>query len=765
MRFQKINSAFFELKKAPFEMDRVQIADGCAFIHPSPLDTISHVALDEERELNPSIPVLKLVRKAFKRFSDKPYLGYRAGLATCVKEVTDKYTYMTYGEADSYVTELAKVLAKLGIGKGDRVGIFARNSPLWLLFDFACTAVGAVVVPIYDTLGAAKTSYCINHAEVRLLVTQTELLPLVLGIWPSCPELQRVLIIDTSISELDDQTMNNCLHKAVPSYIEAQQSDGASLGIDLSKLYVAGKADDSVYKFNVLSTVTSQLGALSDATDVRMANANINDSNTHIAEVINEILEKTQIKESPGKISFLKNMLDEVKGLDYKGDYEASVDEVHTILYTSGSSGNPKGVTHTHSTIQGSYTMVYGFLPYVSRDGGQMVAMSYLPLGHIYESAGEILFTVRGYKIAYYSGNTKNLTTDIKLAKPTILLAVPRVLQKIYNAVMVKVEASLVKKAVFCLACKVKEYTEGSWIKTGTLPWLDNVVFKDIKAALGGHLELIVSGSSALPQEVWRFMRLCTGARITCGYGLTETCASGLCQLPHVPYVGSPTGSLVPFMQAKLIDKSDTCELSLKTHRVGELLLKGPGIAKEYYKMPESPLRDADGYFHTGDLMRLNDDGSLTFVRRINMVVKSLMGEFIDICAVEDAMEKSPLFASVFVHAQSDKSFPICVAVLDKTALAHRLKCSTDDVEKAEYAAATKKILEAEAASFVKRVGLKGYCVPKCFRWLFDIDWSTDQELMTPSLKKQHRFFAKRYAAEIASMWEELEGSERALAK
>ncbi|ESU41837.1 Long-chain-fatty-acid--CoA ligase [Giardia duodenalis] len=746
-------------------MDRVQMTDGCALIHPSLPNTISHVALDEERELNPSIPILKLIRKAFKRFSDKPYLGHRAGLATCVKEISDTYTYMTYGEADFYVTELAKVLTKLGIGKGDRVGIFARNSPLWLLFDFACTAVGAVVVPIYDTLGAAKTSYCINHAEVRLLITQTELLPLVLGIWPSCPGMQQVLIIDATISELDEQTINACLHKAIPSYIEAQQSDGSSLGIDLSKLYVGGRGDDSVYKFNVLSTVASQLGALSDTTDVRMANANINDSNDHIAEIINEISEKTQIKGPSSKVSLLKHMLNEVKDLEYKGDYEADVNEIHTILYTSGSSGNPKGVTHTHSTIQGSYTMAYAFLPYASRDGEQMVAMSYLPLGHIYESAGEMLFTVRGYKIAYYSGNTKNLTTDIKLAKPTILLAVPRVLQKIYNAVMTKVEASLVKKVVFRLACKVKEYTEDSWIKTGTLPWLDNIVFKDIKAALGGHLELIVSGSSALPQEVWRFMRLCTGARITCGYGLTETCASGLCRLPHMSYMGSPTGSLVPFMQAKLIDKSDSCELSLKTHRVGELLLKGPGVAKEYYKMPENPLQDEEGYFHTGDLMRLNDDGSLTFVRRINMVVKSLMGEFIDICAVEDAMEKSPLFTGVFVHAQSDKSFPICVAVLDKTALAHRLKCSIDDVEKAEYAAATKKILEAEAASFVKRVGLKGYCVPKCFRWLFDVDWSTDQELMTPSLKKQHRFFAKRYAVEIANMWEELESSERAAAK
>ncbi|EET00626.1 Long chain fatty acid CoA ligase 5 [Giardia duodenalis ATCC 50581] len=718
-----------------------KLINGEYHIYECPITTKSHLPVQEDAETDTTKTILQNVRATMKRYPNEPYLGHRAGLATCVKEISDTYTYMTYGEADSYLTELAKVLTKLGIGKRDRVGIFARNSPLWLLFDFACTAVGAVVVPIYDTLGAAKTSYCINHAEVRLLITQTELLPLVLGIWPSCPGMQQVLIIDATISELDEQTINACLHKAIPSYIEAQQSDGSSLGIDLSKLYVGGRGDDSVYKFNVLSTVASQLGALSDTTDVRMANANINDSNDHIAEIINEISEKTQIKGPSSKVSLLKHMLNEVKDLEYKGDYEADVNEIHTILYTSGSSGNPKGVTHTHSTIQGSYTMAYAFLPYASRDGEQMVAMSYLPLGHIYESAGEMLFTVRGYKIAYYSGNTKNLTTDIKLAKPTILLAVPRVLQKIYNAVMTKVEASLVKKVVFRLACKVKEYTEDSWIKTGTLPWLDNIVFKDIKAALGGHLELIVSGSSALPQEVWRFMRLCTGARITCGYGLTETCLVGLRVLPHDPIKYSPAGKLVSFMQAKLIDKSDSCELSLKTHRVGELLLKGPGVAKEYYKMPENPLQDEEGYFHTGDLMRLNDDGSLTFVRRINMVVKSLMGEFIDICAVEDAMERSPLFISVFLHAQSDKSFPICVAVLDKTALAHRLKCSADDVEKADHVTAIKSVLNNEANIFVKRAGLKGYCVPKCFRWFFDVDWSTDQELMTPSLKKQHRFF------------------------
>ena len=707
-----------------------------------------------------------------KRYPNEPYLGHRAGLATCVKEISDTYTYMTYGEADSYVTELAKVLTKLGIGKGDRVGIFARNSPLWLLFDFACTAVGAVVVPIYDTLGAAKTSYCINHAEIRLLITQTELLPLVLGIWPSCFPLEHVVLLDMTISSIKDIKLGSQLRKAVQFYAEVEKLTDAELGINSNSFYKAKKT----FHFLLDSSAGDATSTLSDSTDVRMKTANVSEENAAVAAVLEKLLQCLGLQSctdeeldsaKTDKLLFLPCELASVKLLDYTGDCPLQMDDLHTILYTSGTSGNPKGVVHTQRTILGGYCMGRAFFPYrISHITGRITTLlSYLPLGHIYEREIEHYSSIRGCKIAYYAGNTKNLTTDIKLAKPTILLAVPRVLQKIYNAVMTKVEASLVKKAVFRLACKVKEYTEDSWIKTGTLPWLDNIVFKDIKAALGGHLELIVSGSSALPQEVWRFMRLCTGARITCGYGLTETCLVGLRVLPHDPIKYSPAGKLVSFMQAKLIDKSDSCELSLKTHRVGELLLKGPGVAKEYYKMPESPLQDEDGYFHTGDLMRLNDDGSLTFVRRINMVVKSLMGEFIDICAVEDAMERSPLFISVFLHAQSDKSFPICVAVLDKTALAHRLKCSIDDVEKAEYAAATKKILEAEAASFVKRVGLKGYCVPKCFRWFFDVDWSTDQELMTPSLKKQHRFFAKRYAAEIASMWEELESSERAAAK
>ncbi|EFO62253.1 Long chain fatty acid CoA ligase, putative [Giardia lamblia P15] len=752
------------------EPRKPELINGEYHIYECPITTQSHLPVQEDAETDTTKTILQNVRATMKRYPNEPYLGYRAGLATCVKEVSDKYTYMTYGEADSYVTELAKVLTKLGIGKGDRVGIFARNSPLWLLFDFACTAVGAVVVPIYDTLGAAKTSYCINHAEVRLLVTQTELLPLVLGVWPSCPSLQRVVLLDMTISSLEDIKLGSQLRKAVQFYAEVEKLTDAELGINSNSFYKAKKTFH--FLLDSHSSTGDAASNLSDNTDLRMKTANVSEENAAVAAVLERLLQCLELQSctdealnsaTTDKLLFLPCELSSVQALDYAGDCPLSMNDLHTILYTSGTSGNPKGVVHTQQTILAGYCMGRAFFPYrISHITGRITTiLSYLPLGHIYEREIEHYCSIRGCKIAYYAGNTKNLTTDIKLAKPTILLAVPRVLQKIYNAVMAKVEASLVKKAVFCLACKVKEYTEGSWIKTGTLPWLDNIVFKDIKAALGGHLELIVSGSSALPQEVWRFMRLCTGARITCGYGLTETCLVGLRVLPHDPIEHSPAGKLVSFMQAKLIDKSDTCELSLKTHRVGELLLKGPGIAKEYYKMPESPLRDADGYFHTGDLMRLNDDGSLTFVRRINMVVKSLMGEFIDICAVEDAMEKSPLFASVFVHAQSDKSFPICVTVLDKTALAHRLKCSTDEVEKPDYTDIIKSLLANEANIFVKRAGLKGYCVPKCFRWLFDIDWSTDQELMTPSMKKQHRFFAKRYAAEIASMWEELQSFDR----
>ncbi|TNJ28855.1 putative Long chain fatty acid CoA ligase [Giardia muris] len=733
-----------------------------------PLGTPSHIPLQEECEPDQSKTTLQNARRAFQRYGDLPFIGHRAGLCTSSKEVKESYSFITFSEADAYITRIAKALLKIGVQPGDRIGLYARNSPLWLLTDYACTAVGAVLVPLYDTLGAVKLAYCLNHAEVSYVITQAELAPLIFGIWPACVTTKHIVILDQWAGSLTDLNVSHILRKAVVPHIELENLTDEMLGINLDGVLQRHR--------NVIHVALTDvsLETASDTTDVNLTKANIGAENQAILAIMDAIAEALDLKTeeeiwSSSKIHLLTQLLKDVDDIPYEGDYPMKLDDVHSIIYTSGTSGNPKGVVHTAATIQGSFCMGRAFLPYRKSDitGETSMIMSYLPLGHIYERATEHYCTVRGVQIAYYSGNVRNLVRDIQLSRPTILPAVPRVLQKIYNAVMAKLDASVVKRLLFSLACKVKEAFETTWIKTGYFALTDAFIFKDIRKSLGGRVELILCGSSALPLEVWRFMRLCTGARVACGYGSTETCIAGLRVLPHEPINLIPTGRLVSDMDGRLIDRSDACEYTLSEHKVGELLLRGPGVALEYYKLPDTPLRDEDGFYHTGDLMRLNDDGSLTFIRRVSMVVKTLMGEYLDIYAIEEAMERSPLITGAYIHAEANRSFPICICTLDKAVLCHRLHLSdtTDNLDailtRPEIVSQIQKLLIEEANITIKRAGLKGFCVPKCCRWFFDIDWTQDTTLMTPSMKKQHRFFRERYAKEIAEMWDELDEFDR----
>ncbi|TNJ28885.1 putative Long chain fatty acid CoA ligase [Giardia muris] len=741
----------------------------------TPCITPSHIRLQLDEEPDLTKPALENIRAAMVRHADQPFLGVRAGLATSSREVVNRYVYMTYREADALLTELAKAFRQLGIQPGDSVAIMAKNSPLWLLSDYACAAVGAVVVPTYDTLGPTKTLFAFTQAEVSTVLTQVHALPMLLGIWGRCPTLRRIVILDMHSRTLSDIAIDKHVRKAIPTYLDINEKSDQELGLDFTKYRVR---HDRSYGFSLLKAgeglqeredgEEEVYSTLSTTTTAILQQIEDAERNGELGAAIDAICHDIQLSRGEDGytcpiISFLPVLLERVKDQPYEGDMKLDVEGVNSIIYTSGTSGNPKGVVHTHRSIMSGISMGYSFFPYQRSaiSGKPSTLLSYLPLGHIFERATEYYATIRGLRIAYYSGNTANLSTDIRLAQPTILICVPRVVQKIYDTIMKKVSESRLKSLIFHAAYHVKKWTERFWIAKGTLPLIDHTIFKEIRNSLGGNLEHFVSGSSSIPPDVWNFLRYCTGACVTSGYGSTETGATGLRVLPHDP-ISHGLGRLASFMEAKVIDRSDVTEFVLERDHIGELLLKGPGVAKEYYQENSLSLQDKDGFFHTGDLVHVDGEtGVCSFVRRINMVAKTLMGEYIDIMGVEDAMEASSLIGSAFLHAEPSRSFPICIVIADKAVLAHRLGMSVEDLSKKKDLPAVHKMITEtilkEAEICIKRAGFKGFCVPKCCRWFFDIDWTQDTTLMTPSMKKQHRFFRERYAKEIAEMWDELD--------
>lgn len=398
-------------------------------------------------------------------------------------------------------------------------------------------------------------------------------------------------------------------------------------------------------------------------------------------------------------------------------------------------------------------------MPYHLNDKGEQSSfVSYLPLAHVFERALEHGAYKRGMCIYYSSGSIKNLTKDMSLAKPSMMIGVPRVYQKIYESVMRKLAAQpLPVRAVFHTAYAIKNL----YVKCGgykQLPLVDKV-FGSIHNALGGNMEFIVSGSSALPMNVLEFLRVCSGARITTGYGLTEgSCGGAYNHCTQKLNMSSQLGLMSYLCEGRIIDRSDASEFSLKNDDIGELLIKGPNIALGYItewapnqEMPSyTPLADKDGYYHTGDLCKIHVDGTVSFIRRVSLVVKLQQGEFVDLEKVENALESSPLINCAFVHAECEKACTIAFVSVDSKVLESKAGAENiplDDEKQIE------ELVYREGDKLVRTAGLKGFNSPKAYMVYRDVDWSTNANFFTPSQKKKHGPFSKAHQKEIEALW------------
>lgn len=237
---------------------------------------------------------------------------------------------------------------------------------------------------------------------------------------------------------------------------------------------------------------------------------------------------------------------------------------------------------------------------------------------------------------------------------------------------------------MFKTACGIKSMyfkLHPAAYKTGKMPGIDKV-FSQIINGLGGNVEYIISGSSSLPGEVRKFLEICSGARVTVGYGLTEMSTTGLYNYCGQHFNDAyQLGYVCWETEGKLIDRSDECEFTIEKDKIGELILKGPGVGQGYVvewgadneKPVMRPLADKDGFYHTGDLCKLNDDGSCSFIRRVGLVVKLQHGEFLDLEKIEIALENDPLIISAVVHGEPDKSAPVCICSIDSRVLAAQM--------------------------------------------------------------------------------------------
>jgi long-chain acyl-CoA synthetase len=465
-------------------------------------------------------------------------------------------------------------------------------------------------------------------------------------------------------------------------------------------------------------------------------------------------------------------------GEEHKHDVvPPTADSLATICYTSGTTGNPKGVMLLHSTIYSEVSASHMMGLDLSHND---VYLSYLPLAHIYEKfLLESLLAV-GAMIGFFSGQVLQLMDDIAQLKPTIFASVPRLFNRIYDRIRgtVKAEGGM-KQTIFEKAYKSKLDA----LKKGHVPeslmW-DSLVFKKVRARLGGRVRLITSGAAPLQSEVHDFLRVCFCVPVLQGYGLTETTGGSVAQSQNDLTSGN-IGTPFPCVEYKLVDVTEMNYIAHPTDPEalprGEICFRGPSVFVGYYKMDDKTKEvvDEDGWFHTGDIGQVNANGTLSIIDRKKNIFKLSQGEYVAAEYIEGVYLQSQFVQQIFVYGDSHKSVLVAIVVpkaenLVSWAQKHTEWAEVKDVdikdtkslpavlEKICGKPEVKKLILDDMNKEGKAKAMKGFEFVKNIY----VEWqefTVESDLLTPTFKLKRPQAKEKYQKHIDDLYTEFEAN------
>jgi len=422
---------------------------------------------------------------------------------------------------------------------------------------------------------------------------------------------------------------------------------------------------------------------------------------------------------------------------------QARPDDVATILYTSGTTGDPKGVMLTHGNV-GSNVEACHIALKVGRDD---VTVSFLPLSHILQRMVDYLFFSTGCKVVH-ARSMLTAADDMKIVHPTVAVAVPRFYEKVHAAVM---EVRGLKKAVVHWAVSVADRAAAVRLAGGAPSGLlalqfavaDRLVFSKVRAAVGGRIRFFVSGSAPLAPELTRFF-YSIGMVILEGYGLTETSPVTNVNTAEDFRIGT-VGKAVAGTEIRIAAD-------------GEILVRGPQVMKGYYKRPQDTAEavEPDGWFHTGDVGELDGDGFLRITDRKKDLIVTAGGKNVAPQPIENRVKGNPLVEEVvivgdrrkFVSALVVPTFP----VLEAWARSEGITWS-DHRDLLENERVRRHLEDEVGKSFV---GLASYETPKRLVFLEET-FSVQNGSLTPTLKVRRKVVQERFQEVIDKLYEEAE--------
>jgi long-chain acyl-CoA synthetase len=418
-------------------------------------------------------------------------------------------------------------------------------------------------------------------------------------------------------------------------------------------------------------------------------------------------------------------------------------DDVATLVYTSGTTGNPKGAMLTHGNITSNVLAATEVLPI---EPGQ-TALSILPLSHILERTADYSYFYRGVTIAYAESITK-VGDNLREVRPHVFAAVPRLFEKMRTTILENVATqSAGKQKIFNWALGVAERRLPYRISGKSMPLglkmkstlADKLVFKKILARLGGRVRFVLSGGAPLSAELASFF-VGAGLEILEGYGLTETSPVIAVNRPAKRRLGT-VGPLIPRVEVKIAED-------------GEILSRGPHIMKGYWNNDDATKQaiDADGWFHTGDIGELDSDGFLKITDRKKDIIINAYGKNIAPQPLEALLKSSPYIGTpVLIGDRRKYLAALIVPNFEKLERdAATLGVHAASREELVSDSKVRQIFQSEIDRFNQNLDRQ----EKIRRFaLLPRDFTIDADEITPSLKVKRKMVDQKYKAIIDQMY------------